>query len=379
MWRGVATLINSSSSLSTIEITAQRNSVVNEIWEAIKDSPKVRTLILSHVKVSFVQSPNFWEACTVLEKLDLNACIVTVASPPSYFRRLTDIRFDSLTDFPPEHQIHIMSLCPELKSIFWRGGGASIFAIDRFTIGIVDRGEFRKLESLDLMGISIQDYNLCQVIKHIKQPIKKLALIQTGVGPMSLTALELHFHTIQELDLTECLELSSKDTARLLRSCPLLVSFKAGKLSSLDVKEDESWPCSNRLLTLLVNIQLEKDDVQEASRRVFACLSKLTSLRTLNIVKYTSTMGDSQQSGRPLQLRLDCGLSQLSTLRYLELLVFDKSGQSMTMEEGIWIKTNWKRLVAIRGRFNDNMELNVLVGDLFRDLNNRFFRRRLKA
>ncbi|KAF9994848.1 hypothetical protein BGZ79_000363 [Entomortierella chlamydospora] len=378
MWRGVATLINRSRSLSTIEIAAQRYPIVNEIWEAIQDSPKVKTLILNHVKINAEQSPNFWKACTVLEKLDLDACLFTIAPTPSHFPLLTDIRFGNLTGISPENQIHIMSLCPELKSIFWHGG-MPISAIHRFTIGIVDRGEFKKLDSLDLTGLFIRDDDLRKVIKHMKQPIKRLVLVQTGFGPSSLTALELHFHVIQELNLVDCLEISSKNIARLLRSCPLLVSFKAGELSSLDVKEDESWPCSDRLLTLLVNIQLAEDDVQEASRRVFACLSKLTSLRLLNIAKYTSVMGSSQKSGRPLQLRLDCGLSLLSTLRYLELLIFDRSRQSMTMEEGIWIKTNWKRLVAIGGKFNDNNEQDIQIRNLFQDLNSRYDRRRLKA
>ncbi|KAF9115446.1 hypothetical protein BGX27_007821 [Mortierella sp. AM989] len=386
MWLRVAALIRNSPSLSTIHISAQRDTLVNEIWVAIKDSPKVKTLRLAQLKVNHAQSLDFWKACSVLEKLEIDGCIIrdplgslwnVVGLPPS-FPHLVEIKFESVSDIRAENQIQIMAMCPKLRSMYWRGGGVSEFPVDYFESAVTHRKEFQHLESIDLMGRTIPDNSICDIVKSLRKPLRKLALFQTCVGPLSLAVLGTHFQTIQELDFTECPQIHSKDVIMLLRSCPLLTSFKAGMLSSLDVKENESWPCSDRLLALYINIQLEEDDIQAASQRVFNCLSKLTSLRTLNIVKYSGLIGYLQHNDSPLQLRLDSGLSKLSTLRYLELMSFDKSGQSMTMQEGEWIKRNWKRLVAIRGRFNANQEMNQKINSLFITQNDRFHRRRQK-
>ncbi|KAF9169959.1 hypothetical protein BGX21_007893 [Mortierella sp. AD011] len=237
---------------------------------------------------------------------------------------------------------------------------------------------FSNLDSLDVAGSSMKDADIYLAIKCMRKPIKRLGLARSQFGSWSFEALESHFHSLQELDLTDCGNVKSKEIASILRSCPRLTCLKAGTLSSLDVEDYDPWACANRLLILHLYIEVDENEFERASRRVFNCLSALASLQELNIAGHGRDRRSSLQKAKPLQLRLDCGLGYLSKLWHMKKFNFSERGQEMTMDEGKWIKEHWRMLQSIQGRFNKNSVINSQIQELFQEANYRHSKRESK-
>ncbi|KAF9358947.1 hypothetical protein BGX26_000553 [Mortierella sp. AD094] len=382
MWSGVAALIRNCPTLTTIHLSTNRSVLTNEIWDAIRKNTNTRALQLSNIKIDWRQAIDFWRVCTALERLEMDTCFFEI---PLHFRdslselsetfpRIRELKFNDLR-IHPHYQYELIARCPELRSLSWRGKRTRPFPMQELHISISCFNLFSNLDSLDVAGSSMQDPDIYLAIKYMQKPIKKLGLSRSQFGPWSFEALELHFHTLQELDLTDCRNVKSKEIASILRSCPLLIYFKAGTLSSLDVEDYDPWACANRLLTLHLYIEVEESEVERASRRVFNCLSALTSLQELNIAGRGRNKRSSLQKAKPLQLRLDCGLAYLSKLWHMKKFYFGERGQEMTMDEGKWIKEHWRMLQSIQGRFNKNSIVNSQIQELFQEANHRHSRR----
>ncbi|KAF9433790.1 hypothetical protein BGZ76_008973 [Entomortierella beljakovae] len=358
MWVEVAGFIVRTPSLKRINISSQRNGLPIQVWEAIAFAPNIKALHLDHVKIGISDIQSFWTACQDLEILELDACIVNDRfGPQRLFSKMTDMKLENLMNHSNSlFQVELMSSCPNIKNIYWRGGSFSYFPLDQFSTTI-EEGRLKYLDSIDLQGEMISDIQVCRVINAIQQPIKKLGVQMTKIGGLSFAALEPHFNSLQELDLTGCQLPTSKDILMFLRSCKQLISFKAFSIFSSDIEVEEGWPCSRQLSTLYLNIQIDEVDQKEASDRVFRCLSKLVMLKNLNITRYVANLADIPLESKPLQLRLGYGLSQLSTLRRLEMFTFG-SHQFMSIEDGIWIRDNLKRLIAVRGVYNPDPRIN---------------------
>ncbi|KAF8940694.1 hypothetical protein EDD21DRAFT_199200 [Dissophora ornata] len=371
-WMGTMALIRETPSLSAVRLSGWQSIPAVGIWDAIRENRQVTRLALSHINISFTTVAPFLQACTTLEELELNGCIIWnpwrshVGSLwiPKSLPRLQHIRWESLINIRGEDQVRLMALCPEIRSIYWRGGVSGQFPMNVF-LEHLTAGAFPNLESLDVLGRGIHDSTIEAVVKRMK-PMKTLNFVQTEFGRASLDALQLHYQTLQELNLTQCHQVKSADIMKLLRSCPLLTMFKAETLTSSNVDENERWACAERLRELVLYFELDGHDPRSESQRVFECLSNLTALRRLNISKYNTQMSRQQTSSSvPLQLRLDHGMGQLSTLKHLEAIYFNMTDQTMTMNEGMWMKRNWRCLSLVRGRFSLSPHVNMQLEQLF--------------
>ncbi|KAF9350619.1 hypothetical protein BGX26_011250 [Mortierella sp. AD094] len=381
MWLGVAALIRDTSTLTTVELSANRSVLANRVWNAIEVSSTVTTLRLSNVDIGHHQTVDFWSACATLKKLEMEHCFVWSSwrsTLPDSFPRMQEIKFRDVR-LRTGNLIRVMANSPQLLSFFWRGGRKQDwFSVREIYKGLETTTGFLSLESLDLSSGDLNDGDISQVIRGMKNPIIKLAFPKTMAGSLSLTALEPHFRTIQQLDLRDCWRLKSKDTVMLLRSCPKLISFKAGMLHASHVEEDERWACADNLTGLYVYITVceEPSQLEEESRRIFACLSKLTLLQEFDIARYGTTvdLSSGENTRQPLQFRLDRGFRQLSTLSRMRKLSFGAEAQAMTMDEGLWIKKHWRMLESIQGKFNVDSKLNGSLRKLFRE--NKLYRSR---
>ncbi|KAF9401368.1 hypothetical protein BGX21_001917 [Mortierella sp. AD011] len=372
MWLGVAVLIRDTSTLTTVDLSPNRCVLANRVWNSIEDNSTVTALRLGNLDVNYErQARIFWRACTTLETLEMEHCFVysrrrSNGCVPDSFPRMKEIKFQDLR-LRSGNLIHTMANSPQLLSFFWRGGrGQEWFRLREIHNGLEATTGFLSLESLDLSSSNLADIDISQIIRGMKKPIVKLGLVKTGAGSLTIAALGPHLRTIQGLDFRGCYQVKSYDIIVFLRSCPDLISFKAGTLDASDMEEDERWACANNLRVLCVHIRVSLDE--DESRYVFTCLSKLILLQEFDIARYRYTfLSVDDIIKRPLQLRLNCGLGQLSTLSRMERLSIGTDGQAMTMDEGLWIKKHWRRLKTIQGRFNADNRPQKSLRKLFRE------------
>ncbi|KAF9170748.1 hypothetical protein BGX21_001915 [Mortierella sp. AD011] len=392
LWSSIADFINENPTSTTIQLTANKTTELPiEIWDTIKENKNVKALRLDRIKIDVSQARSFWKACTVLEKLDMNHCTisdpwedVTGSRPlPPLFPLIQEINFTKLEGINEYGQLQIAAMSPRLRSLCWNGTGFPItrFAFDN-TLGI----SLLNLDELDLKG-KAHSTDIAFFIATNKKPLKKLAVplftrdsfinvFEYASRPRlpDLSCLERHFSTLQDLDFADSTP-TSIELLKILSLCPLLTSFKANVILASDVKRNEAWACADRLLKLDVCIDLGQCNPEVASRRVFACLSKLTSLEDLNLGRNETTDAFLRTAVEPLRLQLDHGMDQLSTLWRMKRFYFSDQGQTMTMKEGRWIKKHWRGLEVIQGTFNPDEVLNAQINNLFRRENKRFLRR----
>ncbi|KAG0288636.1 hypothetical protein BGZ96_007595 [Linnemannia gamsii] len=370
VWTSLASLVSSNPDLTTVEIAEIDWIPTDVFWKAIADHPGIRRLSLDQVRVDFLQLETFWQACSGVEVLTLQRCRIsdhndTLETMPVMFRRLQELNVENLLQPLPHVQIELLRLCPQLSTFYWRGGAIHGLARDTL-LSILGSGRLPNLDSMDIMGMNLTDLDTEHIIQCMSR-VRKLAVYQTNFGPSSLRSLEPHFNTIEELNLLQCPQVASANIAFLLRSCPLLRVFKAESISSDEIK-DEVWPCHERLITLALYFDLTLLDRLAECQMVFSLLSKLKSLRRLNISRYRTPhsrpiLGDIKS----VRLRLDHGLGQLESLRHLEALHFDGIDQDMTMVEAQWMEEHWKALRIVRGVFTNNPVLNKEINTFFKN------------
>ncbi|KAF9350621.1 hypothetical protein BGX26_011252 [Mortierella sp. AD094] len=376
LWSKVSDFIKENPTLVSIQLSANvATKLPIGIWDAINESTSVKALRLDKVRIDAVQTESFWGACTVLEKLELNSC--QVSDPwaeahilPASLPLLQEITFTTLEGIGELGQLHLVALCPNLRSLYWSG---SSFPIRELTSSQFTGGPLLYLDSLDVLG-EVPRGNIDYFLANNATPLKKLAIPGSWYDPLTAEKLERHFLTLQELDLTRHPHVDSKLALTVLSKCEVLTSFKTGVISATDISWKESWKCADRLLTLHVYFDMGKLHHGAMSRQVFDCLSKLTSLQELNLAKRGGSVGNNRQKAQPIKLELDCGMDLLSTLRHMKRFYFGENHPGMTMKEANWIKENWPMLETIQGKFNEDPDLNAQIQELFLRENERFSR-----
>ncbi|KAF9199825.1 hypothetical protein BGZ49_010009 [Haplosporangium sp. Z 27] len=396
LWSSVADIISGSSMLTTISLSTIYPTILpDKIWDAIKDSASAKALRLGKIRIDIAQENSFWRACTILEKLELDSCSmifdsweeanISSRSLPISFPLIQEIKFINLESTDEYQKFLFLKRCPRLRSLTWDG---TAFLIGQLSSDNPPGVSPLNLEELDLRGeASVWDIN--SFLKHNKKSLKKLAIPGFICLYSGFENVERHFLTLEELDFKNA-SVDSKVILKLLTSCPRLTSFKATVISASEIQRNETWACADQLSTLHIYFDLGHCNPEVASRRVFACLSKLTSLQELNLAwrkSYSTTaylpflepatFRSQNDNSNPLRLQLNCGMDQLSTLWRMKRFYFGGYENTMTMEEGRWIKKHWRMLQMIQGVFNKDVELNAKIHRLFHKENKRFSRRQL--
>ncbi|KAF9358946.1 hypothetical protein BGX26_000552 [Mortierella sp. AD094] len=201
LWSSAAAVIRESPTLTTIQLSSNEGSLSTEVWDAIGDSPNVKALKVESITIGGSQSNAFWRACTTLKSLDLNACIISPESMevPNSVLKLQEIKLANLTGIRPSMQLDLLTFCPELRSLYWRG---KPFPMKYFAPNYLPETALSNIDSLDVRGGNIMPEEIAYFINRVQKSIKKLALVDSQVDGTNIRALEPHFHALQELDFT---------------------------------------------------------------------------------------------------------------------------------------------------------------------------------
>ncbi|KAF9092564.1 hypothetical protein BGX27_001789 [Mortierella sp. AM989] len=384
-WLNVGGIIRESPKLIAIRILANNRELSEKLWDAIGGSMSVKVLQLDKVNIPFAHSWSFWRACTNLEKLEMDGC--KVINPwtsldyfkplPASFPTLQEIKFSGdLRGIGSLQQLQLAVMCPKLQSLCWI---ATQFSREEEQL---EPEQFAGKSIMNLDSLEMREVGQYKDVEYFltrsEKALKKLVVSGSTYGFPGFKNLERHFSTLQELDFKN-FHLRSKAIATLLYSCPFLTIFKAGTVRASDIRRGETWACADRLSTLLIFFDLEEGNPEVTSRRVFACLAKLTLLQELDLNKNRKATHEFGGDVEPLRLQLDSGMDQLSTLKCLKRFYFGDYGHKMSMKEGKWIKNNWKMLEIIHGRFNsDPHHSDRQLTNLFNKEIKRFSRRQLR-
>ncbi|KAF9899487.1 hypothetical protein EC991_008798 [Linnemannia zychae] len=354
-----------SSSLQEVELDAYEFEPSTLMWQAIAQCSRLQSLKLHNIRVSSENAQPFLLACSRVATLHL----IDPTLPDENFsytsgpllHSVQDLRLHEAHKVEPERQLLLMKLCPNLRSLYWRRSGFTMkFPIQQATSHLRS-GAWRNLHSLELFGDMMRDEDLAGLLKGMSR-IESWKMCKTGFGPLALAAMERHFPTIRELGLRLCESLKSEMIQYLLYSIPMLEYFSADRLCAHHILQDPAWPCSARLKTLKVYIDMDvsndatSDDFKVQELAVFDRLSMLKELSVLEISR--NVVGPIRSKDmRALRLQISYGLTRLGALRQLEELTFFP-GQQMEEEDVEWILKSFPRLRILSLRMHGNYDRN---------------------
>ncbi|KAG0229173.1 hypothetical protein BGX31_006301 [Mortierella sp. GBA43] len=177
-------------------------------------------------------------------------------------------------------------------------------------------GTWPKMQELRLKFFKLSDEDLARVI----EGIHKLTTLDIRFGrfeELSLAALRRHYPYLRHLHICMCDHIPvSRMVAEVMASCPQLESLSAGRTRSQDIVNSPPWVCGRSLSYLYLTPVFQPDqDLDDHQRRVLGMVSQLVNLETLFLC------GISMDVEMNLNLGLENGLEQLSTLQNLQTLV----------------------------------------------------------
>lgn len=181
--------------------------------------------------------------------------------------------------------------------------------------------------------------------------VKELSVEEGDIGTLAFKDLTKHFAMLQILSIPTYSMGAHAFVPAVLASCPLLTSISAPTVSATDLIQGGPWVCS-RLRVFRINIEItntEGDAVRTQSREIFRRFSKLVHLTELRV---RGPVVEDAPTFQGLDMRLESGLGQLSSLQRLWLLDFSDTIQNMSAEDVAWIKNTWKRIEHILGECN---------------------------
>lgn len=224
-----------------------------------------------------------------------------------------------------------------------------------------EHSSFSQLELLHLDGIPVSDEVLAEVLRYMLR-LKNLNANGTGFGPLSFQALVGTRRTeqtgeaskgsaesgrgrpcdsIEELDLTNCSDVTSVMVQAILENCPKLLKLSAERINISDINDGEDWVCTQ---LQAFNVHISADSYGHYG--VFVQLSRLTKLQKLHIDEEFNEDGQNPT----LDLELTSGLDKLGGLKDLTTVTFLCEGaSSVGLADICWMADNWPALESICG------------------------------
>ncbi|KAF9355218.1 hypothetical protein BGX26_006836 [Mortierella sp. AD094] len=394
-----ATLV--SLSLIFIPPTASDHIYGSSNWNpllSISQYPHsgLRSLRLENCELPYRHLATFWDVCERLEVLELHK--VPFEPPYSYnvhgkafgpekrpewnvpFSNLLELTLDrsgpknSLTQLE-----EIIRQASKLKKLSWNTEEGAWVPIARFMYLFSGRTEYRhtpapqsvrhcvplaacsapcwpNLESLAMRNDNYHPlYFQFEDYLAIVNMSKRLRVLDLPLSVMTSDIMEpllrLHSSTLTEIDLrrTRVYKITGLE---FFSSCPRLTKACLQYLSAKDfIGSDNHWECCDQLEELRVFISMDSTSSQpdlmdqrnqDMSRAVFKQLGRLHKLKILDLTY------EQSEPGWPLQFTKSMGLTSLSNLTELEMLVL-QGDQNMTPGDVNWILEHWKSLKEIDG------------------------------
>ncbi|KAF9396408.1 hypothetical protein BGX21_009540, partial [Mortierella sp. AD011] len=195
-----------------------------------------------------------------------------------------------------------------------------------------------------------------------------------GILPSTFELLRnLHFETIQKIDLIYCEGNTSQWSIQILTSCPGLESFRAKGIKAQDIlqaSQQRPWACRGlRELTVFIDMGFQNNGPNRRftpeelvqCRSIFRLLADLRELHTLDMLtsyayacdpcnlNYHRDPHHPRHLLVPLPIRLKAGLDLMQNSTKLEKVWFWGGRQYLPKRELNWMVLNWKRLKNLAG------------------------------
>ncbi|KAF9104802.1 hypothetical protein BGX27_009936 [Mortierella sp. AM989] len=418
---GFLTLVRTYSSVLrnvTLYLNTEDFIPSEDLWTALAQCPHLYELNLRGFKVPYAIIPQFLQACSRPEVLNIESIFMPRDSFTSSFpdgtdkdlvitggpRELTMIGYsDKFPRISAEGQSTMIRKFRNLESLYWRGaeGAASLHSTlqkqslrdihdHRFLAALSkDPWPLHALHSLDFSDGSMEDEDLAALLNQIHR-LKTLKATRTRFGQSCLQALTTkriicgengdtkrygdqrlrrHCDSIETLLVNYCIGVTGTMIQQLLECCPKLINLAAGRITVAEIAAGHLWVCREMRR---LEIDLDAGDggkyftddhnqgtseFSESQRCVYSRLNTLTKLQKLVLSQYSG-----RKRGEALDLRLKAGLDLLTDLKDLRELSFDTLvPQMMDIEEASWVIENWPRIECMKGFRTSNKEVCELM------------------
>ncbi|KAF9320097.1 hypothetical protein BG003_007268 [Podila horticola] len=344
IWAYLVPLVVRNRQLQDVTFSDPGQSVRTGIWSALASLPDLRMLELRDFRMVSKHWETIWNGCRGLRELRLfGAYTMDVSEFNEKALELhTELQSITLENYG---FLKLLKRCPNLCRVVWMSEW--IIVLNELTGLLLER----KLCRLDSIALEwAEDQPLASTLRAMGQ-VKELSVRQGKVEELSCDALTQHFATLQILSILEYIKNADTFIPTVLASCPLLTSITTPVVSAVNITSGRPWVCL-RLKVFKITIEITdilEDAIRTQSREIFGRISKLVHLRALLIgAPYT----EDPPTFQGLDLRLESGLSQLSTLQSVQELNFGGTIQDMSMEDIAWVTKHWTRLEHVVGRCN---------------------------
>ncbi|KAK3810144.1 MAG: hypothetical protein J3Q66DRAFT_373186 [Benniella sp.] len=314
----------------------------------------LRDVKLMGLEVNDINANTFWQLCAQLERLDVSFQRISIQDihPAMQFPRMRELR---ASDFPVGNVpwiLEFMQRCPGLRSLGSLAQDANQLLIPRVTPLVCTR-TWPHLQSIALWTFSRDEDDVASILAGMERIIAFEALLLVFTSRM-INLLRPHFGNLQTLDLFTAPGFTSAMAQEVMSSCPSLTTFKGCNIRAIDIIRGEPWVCL-KLKVLELRLRTNPLTLGQSQPLVFEQLSKLTLLQELYVVAWKT-------DGIMLDLRFECGLGRLSTLRSLRFLdLTHATMHPMQHVEMEWILDHWKNLERVLGRLDTQNQAQDMV------------------
>jgi len=314
----------------------------------------LKDVTLMGLEVNETNVNRFWQLCAQLERLDVSFQQISIQDiqPAMQFPRMRELR---ASDFPVGNVrwiLDFMQRCPGLRSLGSLARDANQLLIPRLAPLICTR-TWPHLQGIALWTFSRDEDDVASVVAGMQRVIAFEALLLVFT-PRMLDLLRPHFGYLQTLDLFTAPGFTSAMAQEVMSSCPSLTTFKGCNIRAIDIIRGQPWVCL-KLKVLELRLRTNPLTLSQSQPLVFEQLSKLTLLQELYVYAWKT-------NGIMLDLRLECGLGRLSTLRSLRFLDLSHATmQPLQHVEMEWILDHWKNLERVLGRLNTQSQAQDTV------------------
>ncbi|KAG0217475.1 hypothetical protein B0O80DRAFT_474654 [Mortierella sp. GBAus27b] len=352
-----STLFQSVPQLVTLKLVHIRPQDPDTFWNQISGIQTLRRLELSGIYLEQKhQLKLLWTTCTRLESLYISQGQVNPEMAKEMeFPFMRSLSVLNVQGMATQDVLAWFVKCPNLRELYWLRS----FSTTQDTSSLPSKGAWPFLDVLDLGDKYFSDDNLANILRNMSNQPRDLRVPHCEFGGLSFEVLKSRFGGLTRLDLPNLSKkegpVTGKMVHEILCSNPQLRVLNACRVKALDFLDDKRpWVCGNTLRSLTIYFEFPRDDndISDFQKAIFKRLSTLTSLEALDVSGRFRMESSADDDG--LDFRLKSGLGELSTLKQIRRVIFERTRQRMGNDEALWMSKQWPNLQSLRGVWNED-------------------------
>ncbi|KAG0234723.1 hypothetical protein B0O80DRAFT_463736 [Mortierella sp. GBAus27b] len=325
-------------------------------WERLLTFKNLKSLHVSTKSVNWMDMDKLWQICTRLERLIIimDEFVQNEIHPSPNLPLLKELHLNA--DDSARKHMEFLQKCPNLTTLVVQAEIHSDF-ISSFCEK-VRSGTWPGIENIFMWTEGwyvIPDDGFSKLLEGMKRIISiNFPEMKESFGPRCMELLRPHFSHLKVLDFMLDSGLTSSMAQEILSSCPLLSEVTVDRIDATDVITGKPWVCMN-LVLLSASFRFNPLKIQDHQPLVLDQLSRLTRMERLTLDGCRDSTSERESSlafQETFDLRLQMGLTKLSTLKSLQYISFRSTRQIMGPNEVEWINEHWKDLEGISGVFH---------------------------